>query len=104
MGVREAMCRVLGTLVLGFVTLALPGAAFAEEIFVGGATDVHATIGSAMSVAVDGDVITVRAGTYNELVESTVPGVTLRGEPGAGEVLITSSGRVLHLFHERFIA
>jgi len=97
-----ATSHLLCALVVGAVTLTLPRAVFAEELFVGGPGDAHVTIGSAMAVAVDGDVITVRPGTYSELVESAAPGVTLRAEPGAGEVLITNSGRVLRLFHERF--
>ena len=40
--------------------------AVADELFVGG-PDEHPTIGAALGVAVEGDVVTIRAGRYEEV-------------------------------------
>jgi MYXO-CTERM domain-containing protein len=84
-----------------FVVVSAPGTISAEERFVGGPGDPYQTIGEALADAQDGDVITVRAGTYEESLESRAEGVTLRAEAG-GEVVITHDGRVLRLRHARF--
>ena len=73
----------------------------ADELFVGGASDAHATIQDALGAATDGDVITIRAGTYTGELVTRAPGVTLRAEPGGGEVLVTADGRVLDVQHAR---
>jgi len=71
----------------------------AEDLFVGGAGDPYTSIGDALGDAGDGDVVIVRAGTYEESLETSSAGVTLRGE---GEVVITTGGRVLRVLHARF--
>jgi MYXO-CTERM domain-containing protein len=80
---------------------AVRSAAAAEDLFVGGAGDPHATIADALEAAADGDVVVVRAGTYGESLATQRPGVTLRGE---GEVVIESPSRVLRVSHARFTA
>lgn len=78
-----------------------PTTSYADELFVG-PSDAFTTIGDALSAAVDGDVVTVRAGTYAEAVATSAAGVTLRAEAGGGEVLITTNGRVLDVSHDGF--
>lgn len=84
----------------GFVlVLAAPSVVRAAELFVGPG-ETYATIQGALDVAVEGDVITVRGGSYEELLETQAPGVVLRAEPGA-EVLVQGDGRALWVFHPR---
>src|SRR5688500_13940090 len=87
--------------VAALLVLLVPTAAEADELFVGGAGDPHATIQSALVAAVDGDVVTVRAGTYAEQLGTRRAGVTLRAEAGA-TVVVTNAGRVLDVDHARF--
>src|SRR5688572_22656987 len=72
---------------------------FSRDIFVGGAgasdnntgtaTQPFATIQKAASVAVAGDVVNIRAGTYRETIVPTNSGVTYRNDNGA---IVTISG------------
>ncbi len=71
--------------------------AFAQDLVVGAGED-YETIDSALRDAEDGDVVLVRAGTYNEGLTTRGNGVTLRGE---GEVIVTTDGRVLDVQHDR---
>lgn len=87
---------------VSFIALAFPRVAQGDELFVGGPGDAFATIGGALSAAASGDIVTVRAGTYAEAVTTAAEGVTLRAEAGDGEVLITTSGRVLDVSHRGF--
>src|SRR5687768_3620146 len=84
------------------LVLLVPTAAAADELFVGGPGDPHATIQSALDAAIDGDVVTVRAGTYAESLATQAPGVTLRAAAGA-EVIVQASGRVLDVDHARML-
>lgn len=79
--------------------LGLPAAAFAADLFVGGPGDSYASVSAALAAAGDGDVVIVRAGTYEETLETSAAGVTLRGEAGA---VLTAEGRVLRIRHPRF--
>ena len=72
--------------------------ALADELFVGEG-EAHSTIGSALAVAARGDVVSIRAGQYAESLETTAPGVTLRGVPAGAEVVVTHAGRVLRISH-----
>jgi hypothetical protein len=75
--------------------------ASAEEIFVGPG-EAHTTIQSALDAAASGDVITVRAGTYDGALTTRASGVTLRADAGA-VVIAAASGRVLDVEHPRFV-
>jgi parallel beta helix pectate lyase-like protein len=70
-------------------TLLLPGIASAREIIVAPSGGEFATVAAGVSAALASDIVTVRAGIYNESVSfgrsgSAVAGyITLQGEPGA---------------------
>ena len=70
------------------------------ETYVVGADSDYQSINSALAVAQDGDVVSVEAGLYEETIETEAPGVTIRAA-GDGEVLVTESGYVLRIRHER---
>ena len=93
----------VGMLAYGVLVIAwlAPGVALAEELFVG-AGEAHATIQSALEAAGDGDVITVRDGTYDGALTTRAPDVTLRADAGA-TVIATTSGRVIEIAHPRFV-
>jgi len=60
----------------------------ATEIFV---PDDHPTIQLALAAAADGDIITVRAGTYSESIDFLSKAVTLRSQSGAAMTVIDGS-------------
>lgn len=80
------------------ILLASVSSAMAEDRIVGSG-EAYTTIDDALRDAVDGDVVIVRAGTYDEALTTRADGVTLRGE---GEVIVTTAGRVLDVQHDRF--
>ena len=69
----------------------------ADELFVGGSE--YPKITDALQAASEGDVITIGPGRYEESIETTRSGLTIRAEPLDGEVLVTNSGRVLRISH-----
>lgn len=81
------------------LVLVAPATAAAAELVVGPSGD-HPTIQDALDAAVDGDVIVVRAGTYEESLTTEAPGITLRAAEGA-EVVVQGDGRALRVFHPR---
>lgn len=92
------MTRWLSVLAL---VLTFHGRARAEDRFVGGSGDPYATIGDALNDAVDGDVVIVRAGTYDETLVTRAAGVTIRADAGA-EVIVTDGGpRLFDVRHPR---
>ena len=72
--------------------------AFAEERFVGDG-ERYLSITAALRDAESGDVITIRAGLYEETLETEAAGVTLRADPVGDEVVVTTPGRVLRISH-----
>jgi len=75
--------------------LVLPGIASAREIIVAPSGGDFAIVAAGVSAALAGDVVTVRAGIYNEAVSfgrsgSAAAFITLQGEPGA---ILDGTGR-----------
>ncbi len=77
---------VLARLLAAF--LLLSSAASAQNVFVvdaaGGAGSDTTTISAAIALAVDGDVVLVRSGDYDETVTIVNRSLVLQGDPGAG--------------------
>ncbi len=81
------------------IVVSLYNNTFARDIFVGGAgasdsnpgtaTQPFATVQMAASVAVAGDVVNIRSGTYRETIAPANSGVTFRNDNGA---TVTISG------------
>jgi hypothetical protein len=75
--------------------LVLPGIVHAREIIVAPSGGDVATVAAGVSAALPGDIVTVRAGIYNEAVSfgrsgSAAAFITLQGEPGA---ILDGTGR-----------
>jgi hypothetical protein len=70
----------------GGVSLTIRYTVLAYDLLVGPGED-HETIGSALGAAVDGNVIVVREGVYNEKVEISIPNITLKA---LGETIINN--------------
>lgn len=99
---RDMMPSSLRTALFSVVMLlsGTAGPARAVERVVGPG-EAYAIIQAALDAAVDGDVVTVRAGTYAESLATRAPGVTLRADPAGGEVVVTSDAGVLLVRHAR---
>jgi hypothetical protein len=70
----------------------------------GSSGDPFGAIQDGIDAAQPGDTVTVAAGTYDESLDTVRNGssgspITVRAAPGGGEVLVTSSGRVLDVGH-----
>jgi len=88
----------VGALLAAAGALALAPSARAEDRHVGPG-EAYASVGAALGDAVDGDVVIIAAGTYEESLVTEAPGVTLRAD---GEVVVTSdASRVLDVQHPR---
>lgn len=92
-GTVEGVRALATLLILSFY--AVPAAAQERRV---GPAEAYTTIGDALGDAVDGDVVIVTAGTYAESLETRADGVTIRAE---GEAIVTASGRVLRVSHDR---
>ena len=87
------ICALFKLLLCVFLFLAFPGIPFAAEYYVsttGNDTKGDGTIGNPYrtiqyvldSVAISGDTITLRGGTYNEAVRIRNPNMTIRSRSG----------------------
>lgn len=69
--------------------LSAPPARAASTLYVG-PSEVYTTIGAALSAAVDGDIVILRAGTYAEDLDLRGRSVTIEGESGPARTVIAA--------------